>query len=130
LLLGIGPKADGTLPEEVVVRLKSIGEWTSKNGKAIYGTRPTPVYNDGDIWFTQSKDGKKLYAVACLKEGEPMPETLVWKGNEPQKGSRMVYLPTGKSVKWERTPEGIRVTVPKGLPAQAALSFEFTPRRN
>jgi alpha-L-fucosidase len=127
LLLGIGPKADGTLPEGVIVRLKSIGEWTSKNGKAIYGTRPTPIYNDGNTWFTQSKDGKKRYAVACLTEGEPMPETIGWRGNEPQKGSRMVYLPTGKSVKWERTSEGIRVSVPKGLPAQAALSFEFAP---
>lgn len=39
LLLDIGPKSDGTLPEEQVEILKNLGRWTSKNSEAIYGTR-------------------------------------------------------------------------------------------
>lgn len=36
------------------------------NGEAIYKTKPWNVQNDtlsGDVWYTQSKDGKKLYAI-------------------------------------------------------------------
>ncbi|MCM1111428.1 MAG: alpha-L-fucosidase [Clostridium sp.] len=39
LLLDIGPKADGTIPEEQVQILKDLGRWTSKHAEAIYGTR-------------------------------------------------------------------------------------------
>lgn len=39
LLLDIGPKADGTIPEEQVAILKELGRWTKKYSEAIYGTR-------------------------------------------------------------------------------------------
>jgi len=38
LLLDIGPKADGTIPEDQVRLLKSLGRWTSKHQEAIYGS--------------------------------------------------------------------------------------------
>ena len=38
LLLDIGPKGDGTIPEEQVEILKGLGEWTHKHKEAIYGT--------------------------------------------------------------------------------------------
>ena len=38
LLLDIGPKADGTIPEEQVSILKEMGRWTAKHKEAIYGT--------------------------------------------------------------------------------------------
>lgn len=38
LLLDIGPKEDGTIPEEQVNILKEIGKWTSKHDEAIFGT--------------------------------------------------------------------------------------------
>jgi alpha-L-fucosidase len=38
LLLDIGPKPDGTIPEEQVAILKELGDWTSKHSEAIYGT--------------------------------------------------------------------------------------------
>lgn len=37
-LLNIGPKADGTFPDEAVSRLHDIGEWMKVNSEAIYGT--------------------------------------------------------------------------------------------
>lgn len=126
LLLGIGPKPDGTLPDEVIDRLNKIGDWTLKNGEAIYNTRITPVYNDGSTWFTQSKDGKTIYAITCLEEGKALPETITWKGNEPVKGSKIRYIDTGKAVSWKKTTQGIEVSVPKNLPKdQAALAFAF-----
>ncbi len=38
LLLDIGPKPDGTIPEEQVEVLKELGRWTSKHSQAIFGT--------------------------------------------------------------------------------------------
>ena len=126
LLLGIGPKPDGTLPDGVMYRLEKIGEWLSKNGEAIYNTRTTKFYHDENTWFTQSKDGKKIYAIHCLKENEPLPEKIVWKGNIPKKNAKIIFLETGKPVKWNSTKEGIEIVVPKGLPAnQAAIAFSF-----
>jgi alpha-L-fucosidase len=41
-LLNVGPKADGTFPEESVERLRGIGAWMAVNGEAIYGTSASP----------------------------------------------------------------------------------------
>jgi alpha-L-fucosidase len=42
LLLNIGPKPDGTIQEEFVVRLNAMGRWLRVNGESIYGTSPSP----------------------------------------------------------------------------------------
>lgn len=39
LLLDIGPKEDGTIPQEQIDILKEFGRWTKKHADAIYGTR-------------------------------------------------------------------------------------------
>ncbi|MFD2557248.1 alpha-L-fucosidase [Sphingobacterium tabacisoli] len=61
LLLDIGPKADGTIPEEQVTILKELGRWTSKYKEAIYGTRAgvSPAFIQEKNSF--SKDGKTVY---------------------------------------------------------------------
>lgn len=61
LLLDIGPKADGTIPEEQVDILKELGRWIGKHSEAIYGTRagipyehfygPTALNQKGDILY-------------------------------------------------------------------------------
>jgi alpha-L-fucosidase len=65
LLLDIGPKADGTIPEEQINILKEFGWWTSKNKEAIYGTRrgipldyfygPTSLSKDSTILYLYVK---------------------------------------------------------------------------
>ena len=40
LLLNIGPKADGTIPDPEQAMLRQIGGWLKVNGEAIYETRP------------------------------------------------------------------------------------------
>ena len=68
LLLNVGPDADGNLPEEALERMEAIGKWLEKNGYAIYGTRPLYPYCEGNVRYTQSKDGKHQYAITLTEE--------------------------------------------------------------
>jgi alpha-L-fucosidase len=42
LLLNVGPRGDGTFPEESVERLQAMGRWMAANGEAIHGTTASP----------------------------------------------------------------------------------------
>jgi alpha-L-fucosidase len=130
LLLGIGPRPDGTLPEEVITRLNDIGKWTSVNGKAIYNTRITKNYHSGQTWFTQSKDGKTRYAIYCSKEGEKLPKEISWTGNLPKKGTSISLISNGKKLKWKESDGAIKLSLPENLAKEdsdIALAFEFSP---
>ncbi|KUO14436.1 alpha-L-fucosidase [Streptomyces dysideae] len=38
LLLDVGPREDGTIPEEQAERLEGLGEWIARHSEAVYGT--------------------------------------------------------------------------------------------
>ncbi|WP_286858284.1 MULTISPECIES: alpha-L-fucosidase [Sphingobacterium] len=61
LLLDIGPKADGSIPEEQMNILKQLGRWTNKHASAIYGTRAGIPFENYNGKSALSKDGKTLY---------------------------------------------------------------------
>ena len=42
-LLNIGPKADGSVPQESIDRLKAVGKWMKVNSEAIYETKAGPI---------------------------------------------------------------------------------------
>jgi alpha-L-fucosidase len=47
LLLNVGPRSDGTIPEQAQQVLREVGAWLKVNGEAIYGTRPWKRYGEG-----------------------------------------------------------------------------------
>ncbi len=112
LVLGVGPTPEGLIEPGAVQRLEAIGRWLNKNGQAIYNTTITPHYNEGRLWFTASKDGKKRYALYALPDGEQLPATLSWTGNKP-KSVRL--LATGRKLKAQKQGNRTTVSLPKGL---------------
>ena len=125
LALGVGPKADGTLQPEVVKHLLQIGNWLNKNGQAIYSTVNAAHYNDGKVWFTADKNGKTLYAIYALEDGEKTPKTITWTENKPK--GKLILLQNGKSVKYTVKGNQVTVTLPSGLKNEP-LAFKFNSK--
>ncbi len=62
LLIGVGPRPDGTIPELQQAPLRGLGSWLASNGEAIYGSRPwvitESVTTEGTpLRFTKSGEG-------------------------------------------------------------------------
>lgn len=69
LLLDIGPKSDGSIPEEQIEILKNLGRWTSKNEHAIYETTRGISFDNykGKSAFSTSKKSLFLYLEEAKK---------------------------------------------------------------
>jgi alpha-L-fucosidase len=65
LLLNIGPRADGTIPEKEQEILREIGDWMETNGEAIYGCR---------VW-RKAEEGPTKTVEGQFMEGEMKPFT-------------------------------------------------------
>jgi alpha-L-fucosidase len=75
LLLNIGPRPDGRLPDEALQRLAAIGRWMDVNSQAIHATRPVAPYKDGRVCLT-SRPGA-VYAIVLAADGESAPPAEV-----------------------------------------------------
>jgi alpha-L-fucosidase len=62
LLLNLGPKPNGQIPEEQESNLMEMAAWNFINGEAIDKVRPWVLPNEGNIWFTWKPQEKTVYA--------------------------------------------------------------------
>jgi len=96
MLLDIGPKADGRIPDEQIAILKGLGRWTSKHADAIYGTRaglpPGHFYGPTAL----SKDRQTLYLYLAHKPNGP----IMLKGLK-NKINRIWVVGNGTKLKWD-----------------------------
>src|SRR3974377_2055814 len=58
-LLNIGPKGDGSIPEESVKIRSAVGKWMEGNGQSIYKAQPCKVNRSAYASYTRS--GNMLY---------------------------------------------------------------------
>lgn len=135
LLLGVGPNPDGTFSDKQVKHLEEIGKWLDVNGAAIYGTRTLPTCQSENVFFTTSKDRLSTYAIACLKDDLDHPSKIEWQGNLPAKGSKMIFLASGKTVKYSIKGNRVIVDLPQlksdWLHGGALVfSYSLTDKRN
>lgn len=146
LLLNIGPRADGTIPEEVQTILKDVGSWLTVNGEAIYGTRPWTIYGEGptkvadgpmrdiktepytaeDFRFTTK--GNVLYAIemAWPSDGKTVIRSLGTNSKGTKKVESIALLGSDSKLKFQQEADGLHVDLPTTAPGKHAYSFRVS----
>ena len=122
LLINIGPRADGLIPDLIQQTLRSVGEWLQINGEAIYGTRPWDTHRDGDVRFTRK--GNTLYAIALEWPEEPLRLTSL--AGKPVLRVEMPGL--AEPVRWRLEPDALVIEPPARRPAKYAYVFRILCR--
>jgi alpha-L-fucosidase len=118
LLLDIGPKADGTIPEEDVYVLKELGKWNAKNGEAIFNTIAGLPQGHFYGATTLSKDSTVLYLfLPDQKAGNVMIKGLLNQIKDVQVLGTNQHLSSkivGK-ISWSPVPGLVFINVPDSL---------------
>jgi len=152
LMLNIPLQRDGQPDSDEIEVLKGIGAWLKINGEAIYATRPWKVYGEGpatrrfekghfsgqvdvekapftpeDIRFTQSKDGRTLYAIVLeIPRDRKVTVTSLgirsecWPG-----GIRSVRLVGGGKLTFSRDEAGLHVSLPEKFDGKMAFALKI-----
>lgn len=116
LLLDIGPREDGTIPQEEVDVLKALGRWTSKHREAIYQTRAGIPTGFVQAYTTLNHAGDVLYLYLPYKPiGRISFKGLI------NKVTRIDVVGTGQQAKhevynklsWSEVPGVIYIDVPE-----------------
>lgn len=125
LLLNLGPKADGTIPEIQAERVRALGAWLRVNGQAIYGTTYWTHAEDksANVPVRYTAKGKTLYVTALDWPGE----TLTLSGDLPVTGGSEVTLLGGSEqpLKWRRSGDVVDITMPRAHAGQHAYTFKI-----
>jgi alpha-L-fucosidase len=108
-LLNIGPKPDGSIPEESVRILTEVGHWTAKNGESVHTQDRCQPSRSDYACFTRK--GNTLYMHVYFWPGETVALSGLKTG---VKSARL--LATGQPVKFEQDRFRVRFT---GLPSEA-----------
>ena len=118
LLLDIGPKADGTIPEEQVNILKEFGKWTAKNKEAIYDTHRGIPYDHYYGPTSLSQDSTILYLfVKGNPNGQVMLKGITNKINSVWvvgNGTALNYK-TFSKVYWNKYPGVTYIDIPENV---------------
>jgi alpha-L-fucosidase len=146
LLLNIGPKPDGTIPEQAEKILLEMGRWLEVNGEAIYGTRPWKVFGEGptqvvegsfkdtaskpftgeDIRFTTKGDTLYAIALAWPEHGKAVIKALAAGSPLLRREINSVGLLGSKAeLNWKRTASGLEIELPAEKPCDYAFVFRI-----
>ena len=146
LLMNVGPRADGTIPDEVQQVFRAVGGWLKVNGDAIYGTRPWKVYGEGptkaatgsfhdadtkpytseDFRFTTK--GKNLYAIELgwPASGQAVIHMLGSSALGSQRIQSVTLFGSDSKVGFEQQADGLHISAPAKPPGEAAYVYRIT----
>jgi alpha-L-fucosidase len=149
LLLNIGPRPDGTIPEPEEDMLRKIGGWLAVNGEAIYGSRPFAVFGEGPTAIVEGPFGdtkRKAFTAEDVRfttrEGTLYAIVLAWPESRRvlvrslAKGSphlardvaSVELLGASAPVRWTREEAGLRVELPDTPPGDYAFTLKIRMR--
>ncbi len=144
LLLNIGPRSDGTIPNEAQTVLREIGAWLRVNGEAIYSTRPWRVYGEGptkvaegafqdrkekaftaqDVRFTTGQEHLYAIALAWPESGQLVIHTLGQKSGVTV--TAVSLLGSNAKIHWSQRAEDLQIDLPQKPASSYAYSFRIT----
>ncbi len=145
LLLNIGPRADGTIPQEAQDILLAIGDWLEVNGEAIYGSHCWKRHGEGETVstmgsFTDNKavdytpqdirftvKGNDFYAIT-LEWGT---EDVLIRSLTPDVTGDAVLLSvkmlgSDEEINCRQQPDGLHLSFPEKKPCDFAYTFRLS----
>lgn len=145
LLVNIGPRSDGTIPEQVQAILRDIGSWLKVNGEAIYGTRawtkfgegPTAIvegaFHDTDTKPFTARDfrfttkGNSLYVIelAWPESGETLIQSLNEATLSGQNIVGISLLGLSSPLTYQLKSDGLHIQLPAHKVGSYAYSFKI-----
>lgn len=147
LLLNVGPKPDGTFPQEVEDLLQNVGAWLRINGEAIYGTRPWITFGEGPTGVPEAfrEDDQEPFSaqdVRYTRKGDTLFAILMgWPGQKitlkslqqadalGQRGiAKITMLGADGELPWAWDGGGLTVKLPEVPPCEHAYVLKIVPR--
>jgi alpha-L-fucosidase len=152
LMLSVPLQRDGTPDSDEIEIVKGIGAWLKGNGEAIYGTRPWKIYGEGpstvkaekgqfggqsdvqkaaftpeDIRFTQSKDGRTVYAIVLEIPADRQVTIKSLAAGTPHWAGeiRSVSLVGAGDLRFSRDQAGLHVTLPETMARAIAFAIRI-----
>jgi alpha-L-fucosidase len=152
LMLSVPLQRDGQPDTDEIEIVKNIGAWLKLNGEAIYATRPWKTYGEGpstksvekghfggqsdvqkapftaeDIRFTQSKDGKAVYAIVLEMpvDGRVTVKSFASDSSFCPGKIGIVRLVGGGKLKFSRDGAGLHVSLPEKFAGKTAFALKI-----
>jgi len=146
LLLNIGPRPDGSIPDQVRAILLEIGAWLEQNGEAIYSTEPWKIYGEGptqiqtgfghdvdtkpyttsDFRFTRRGDDVYVISLACPTDGTATIHSLGLAGEGSGLQIKEVsLLGSADKVDWLRKTGALNVRLPRGASCKHGFALRL-----
>jgi len=125
LLIGVGPRPDGTIPEVQQAPLRGLGAWLAANGEAIYGSRPwviTESVTTGGTPLRFTRSGEGVYVLVM---GMPASRRITMPAVDGSRVRRVRLVGAEELLEFSVDNGELTVTLPEQLPLKAVTALDL-----